>query len=76
MLKHKFSESLIISYRNVILANIINIIIGRGPGGRAPWWGLQGGSAPLRREILHFWTQFARFILKISWSISNKSVIF
>ena len=25
----------------------------RGPGGRAPW-GLQGGSAPLRREILNF----------------------
>ena len=57
---------------------------GGGPGGRAPWWGLQGGRAPLRREILDFWTQFARFgailfaniILKISWSISNKSVFF
>ena len=32
-----------------------------GPGGRAPWRGLQGGRAPLRREILNFWTQFARF---------------
>ena len=34
---------------------------GGGPGGRAPWRGLQGGRAPLRREILNFWTQFARF---------------
>ena len=31
------------------------------PGGRALWRGLQGGSAPLHREILNFWTQFARF---------------
>ena len=29
--------------------------------GLAPWRGLQGGRAPLRREILNFWTQFARF---------------
>ena len=34
---------------------------GGGPGGRAPWRGLQGGRAPLRRKILNFWTQFARF---------------
>ena len=34
---------------------------GGGPGGRAPWRGLQGGRAPLRREILNFWTQFVRF---------------
>ena len=34
---------------------------GGGPGGRAPWRGLQGGRAPLRREILNFWTQFAQF---------------
>ena len=34
---------------------------GGGPGGRAPWRGLQGGRAPLRREILNFWTQFMRF---------------
>ena len=34
---------------------------GGGPGGRAPWRGLQGCRAPLRREILNFWTQFARF---------------
>ena len=32
-----------------------------GPGGRAPCRGLQGGRAPLRREILNFWTQFAQF---------------
>ena len=32
-----------------------------GSRGLAPWRELQGGSAPLRREILHFWTQFARF---------------
>ena len=32
-----------------------------GPGDRAPLRGLQGSSAPLRREILHFWAQFARF---------------
>ena len=34
---------------------------GGGAGARAPWWGLQGGRSPLRREILNFWTQFARF---------------
>ena len=55
-----------------------------GPGGSAPWRGLQGGRAPLPREILHFWTQFVRFgayflptlyhvILKTSLSISNKN---
>ena len=38
----------------------------RGGGGQIvnQWWGfqgLQGGSTPLRREILNFWTQFARF---------------
>ena len=32
-----------------------------GSRGLAPWRGLQGGRAPLRREILNFWTQFARF---------------
>ena len=41
-----------------------------GSRGLAPWWGsrgqsplggLQGGRAPLRREILNFWTQFMRF---------------
>ena len=44
----------------------------------ASWRGLQGG-----REILHFWTQFARLgayflsniTLKISWSISNKKCL-
>ena len=30
-------------------------------GDEASWQGLQGGSAPLPREILHFWAQFARF---------------
>ena len=32
-----------------------------GSRGLAPWRGLQGGRAPLRREILNFWTQFAQF---------------
>ena len=34
---------------------------GGSPGGRSPWLGLQGGSTPLCREILNFWTQFAWF---------------
>ena len=33
----------------------------RGLAPWPPWRGLQGGRAPLRREILNFWTQFARF---------------
>ena len=32
-----------------------------GSRGLAPWRGSQGGRAPLRREILNFWTQFAQF---------------
>ena len=33
-----------------------------GYRGLASWRGLQGGRAPLRWEILNFWTQFARFV--------------